>query len=67
MPSILKIRAERQRRGWSQQQLGCLAGVQATDVSRIENGRFIPYPNQLRRLAEVLEIETDELLQPVEA
>jgi ribosome-binding protein aMBF1 (putative translation factor) len=63
---MLKIRAERQRRRMSQQTLAYKGKTQAADISRIENGRLIPSPRQAERLARVLGLQPDELLQPVE-
>jgi ribosome-binding protein aMBF1 (putative translation factor) len=60
---MLRIKAERLRRGWSQQDLGYRARVQATDISRIERGRFIPYDGQAERLARVLGLTRNELLE----
>ena len=62
---MLKIKAERLRRGWNQQTLGYRARTQAADVSRIENGRMVPYPAQAKRLARVLGLIPDELLDEV--
>ncbi len=59
MSTILK--SERVKRGWSQQQLGVLAGVEASDVSRIETGRMRPYPSQAERLAKVMGVRAEEL------
>jgi len=61
---MTKLKSERMRRGWSQQTLGFHAGVAASDVSRIENRRLIPYPCQAERLAKVLDLRPDELQQP---
>jgi transcriptional regulator with XRE-family HTH domain len=61
---MLRIKAERLRRGWSQQDLGFRSRVQATDISRIERGRLIPYDSQANRIAAALEVTPDELLQP---
>ena len=63
---MLRIKAERLRRGWSQQDLGFHARVQATDISRIERGRLIPYDRQAARLAEALGLAPTQLLQPCE-
>lgn len=63
MAPLLRIRAERLARGWTQQQLGFHAGVSAADLSRIETGRMRPYPGQLRRLAFVLGMPEEALLQ----
>jgi ribosome-binding protein aMBF1 (putative translation factor) len=64
--AMLKIKSERIRRGWSQQALGFRASVQATEICRMEKGRLIPYDGQAQRLAEVLGMKPEELLQPVE-
>jgi XRE family transcriptional regulator, regulator of sulfur utilization len=64
MENHLRIRTERQRRGWSQTVLGARAGMATSEVSRIETGRLRPYPNQLRRLAKALDVPADELLKP---
>lgn len=63
---MLRIRQERLRRGWSQTDLGGRAGLSASDVSRVETGRFQPYPQQHLRLARALKLRPDELLLPVE-
>jgi transcriptional regulator with XRE-family HTH domain len=64
--NINKLRQERVRRGWSQQTLGYRARVGASEISRFEHGRAIPYPVQAKRLAKVLGLRPDELLQPAE-
>jgi len=64
---LLRIKAERRRLGMSQTELGALARLSASDVSRIESGRFRPYPKQATRLADALNLPVDELLRPVEA
>jgi transcriptional regulator with XRE-family HTH domain len=61
---ISKLKRERIRRGWSQQTLGFHAGVGASEISRFEHGRAIPYRGQAERLAKVLELRTEELLEP---
>ena len=63
--SMRRMKAERLRRKWTQTKLGARAEVSASDVSRIESGRFIPYPGQARRLARALGLALDELLEPV--
>ena len=55
------LKTEREKRGWSQQQLGVLAGVGASDVQRIETRRMVPYPTQAEKLAKVLGVRPDEL------
>ena len=62
-----RIRAERLRRKWTQPDLGAKAGLSASDVSRIETRRLVPYPEQAKQLAKALHLQPDELLLPVDA
>ena len=61
---LTRLKAERLKRGWSQQILGFHAKVSATDISKIENRRALPYPAQAERIAEVLGLKPDELQEP---
>jgi transcriptional regulator with XRE-family HTH domain len=63
---MLKLKEQRLRRGWTQQDLAYHARMAAADVSRIESGRLKPYPSQLARLARVLGITPEELMQRTE-
>jgi len=63
---MLRLKAERMRRGWTPQDLAYHARMAAADVSRIESGRLKPYPSQLARLARVLGISPEELMQYTE-
>jgi transcriptional regulator with XRE-family HTH domain len=63
---LLRIKAERLRRGWSQTVLGARAGLAASDISRIETGRFKPYPLQVARLSRALNVPADRLLDPAD-
>jgi ribosome-binding protein aMBF1 (putative translation factor) len=63
----LRIRAERLKRGWRLEDLSHFSKVGAADISRIENGRLIPYSSHAQRLATALGIQPEELLQEVEA
>jgi ribosome-binding protein aMBF1 (putative translation factor) len=62
----LRIEVARKQRKWNQTKLAAAAGMSTTDVSKIENGRFIPYPKQAERLARALKIKPEELLEEVE-
>ena len=57
----MKMTAERERRGWSQAELARRAGLNATTVSLIESGRFIPYDKQLAKLGRALGVPEDEV------
>jgi transcriptional regulator with XRE-family HTH domain len=62
---MLKVKAERLRRNWTQTDLGYHARITPAEISRIETGRLRPYPGQLERLAKVLNVETTDLLLDV--
>jgi DNA-binding XRE family transcriptional regulator len=62
---MLRIKFERLKRQWSQQELGYRAGMQGADISKIERGWMKPYPSQAKRLAAVLEIPPETLCEPV--
>lgn len=62
--SMTKLKEERIRQGMTQQTLGYRAKVTASDVSKIENNRMLPYPGQAKRIARVLGLEENELQQP---
>jgi transcriptional regulator with XRE-family HTH domain len=63
---MLRIRAERLRRGLRQVDVARMARVPEPEVCRIEKGNTQPYPNHRLRLAEALGIAPDELLEEVE-
>ncbi len=60
-----RMEYERRRRDWSRAELGRQARVHPSDVGRIESGRLRPYPPQLARIARVLGLRLDAVLQPV--
>ena len=39
------------------------SGVAPSEISRFENRRGVPYPGQARRLAKILGLKPDELLE----
>lgn len=59
---MLRIRAERLRRGWTQTVLAYKARLSTSDVSKIETGMQRPYPKQARALSVALGIPTENLL-----
>ena len=62
---MVRLKVERLKRGWSQQDLAFHARMASADISRLERGWARPYPNQARRLADILGISEEELLQEV--
>ena len=64
MSAATKMQIERQRRGLSQTALAAAAQkLSASDISRFERGYGRPYPAQAQRLAEVLGLRPEELLE----
>jgi len=62
---MLKLRAERQRRGWTQAKVAYHARLHPAELSRIETGRLRPYSRQATRIARVLGLKPSELLDEV--
>ncbi len=65
---MLRLRAERLRRGLSQTKLAALAGLHPSEISRLENARVYPYPGWRKRLGEALgwpADRVDELFEEV--
>ena len=46
----LDVRAERERRGWSQAELARQSGLNANTIGMIERGRLVPYPSQVEKI-----------------
>ena len=63
---LLRIKAERLARGWTQLELAYRSRVPVSELSRIETGRSNPYPAHAMRLAETLGISEHDLLEDIE-
>ena len=61
---MLRLREERQRRGWSQTKLAALTGIASPDLSAIERGAKPVYPGWRKRLASVFGMTESELFSP---
>lgn len=57
-----RLRAAREKRGLNQGELASRAGLQASAISHFETGTRKPSFDNLRRLADALEVTTDYLL-----
>ena len=57
-----RLRATRERRNLKQSELAERAGLQAAAVSHFETGRRAPSFDNLRRLADALDVTTDYLI-----
>lgn len=63
-PFAINLRALRNARGWTQDQLGDLAGGMTQGyVSRLENGRVDPSWRTIDRLAKVLQVDPGDLVR----
>ena len=58
------IKQERIKRGWSQADLGRLLHISKTAVSRWESGEREPGPEIVSRVAAVMELGVDALVDP---
>lgn len=58
---VLKMRAERQRRGWSLVTVCQKTGISPPDISLIERGHKPAYPGWRRRLSQAFGLPEDEL------
>jgi transcriptional regulator with XRE-family HTH domain len=57
------LRAVRNKRGLSQEQVAERSGVHATEVSRIESGKRDPRVSTVERLAKAVKVKPGELLE----
>lgn len=62
MKNILKIK--RWERGIKQYELAILLGCSSTYLSMVENGRIQPSQNFMEKVAEIFNLEIDEIFQP---
>jgi transcriptional regulator with XRE-family HTH domain len=51
---MLRLTHERKLRGWTQRELAERSGVNATTVNLVENGRYLPGPLPLAKIARAL-------------
>lgn len=65
---MLRCHYERLERGWTQVQLGRLAGIPQTYISLLERERLIPTERDLTNLSKVLGVfPPSELMKPIVA
>jgi transcriptional regulator with XRE-family HTH domain len=62
---MLRLKLERQKRGWTQTRLAALTGIASPDLSAIERRMRPAYPGWRRRLALVFGIAEDKLFAEV--
>ena len=62
----LNIKAERNRKEFSQEKLGELVNLSTNSISLIEKGRQIPNAINIYMIAKVLEVDIKELFKGIE-
>jgi HTH-type transcriptional regulator, competence development regulator len=65
MVKLTRLKDVRQRKALTQQQLAEKAGVNRVTIARIEGGKDEPLPTTLRKVADALGVDPEELLEPV--
>ena len=62
MPKAIMLKEIRESKGLTQKQLGEMCGLAYTAVRNYENGRGNPKMETLEKIAEALNVSTDELI-----
>jgi transcriptional regulator with XRE-family HTH domain len=62
---MLRLRLERQRRGWSQTKVTALTGIATSELSQIERGKVSAFPGWRRRLAAAFGLSESYLFEQV--
>jgi transcriptional regulator with XRE-family HTH domain len=60
-----RIRALRQAKGFTQEDIAFPAGIDRAGLTKLENGMKVPSVLQLIRIAVVLEVEVGDLFPPM--
>jgi transcriptional regulator with XRE-family HTH domain len=67
MVKLTRLKDVRRRKALTQQQLADRAGVNRVTIARIEGGKDEPFPTTVRKVADALGVDPEELLEPVAA
>lgn len=65
MVRLARLKLVRERKALTQQQLAKKAGVNRVTITRLEHGGDQPFPTTVRKLADALGVEPDELMEPL--
>ena len=65
MVKLTRLKDVRQRKALTQQQLAERAGVNRVTIARIEGGKDEPFPTTVRKVADALGVEPEDLLGSV--
>ena len=66
MVKLTRLRAVRERKALTQQQLAERAGITRGTVTRIEKGLDEPYPTTVRKLADALGVDPEQLMESLD-
>jgi ribosome-binding protein aMBF1 (putative translation factor) len=64
---VVRLRLERQKRNWTQQDLAVKVGMHSSEICRIERGYMKPYPRHAERLESLFGIPMCSLLSNIDA
>ena len=64
MAKLTRLKAIRERKALSQEELAKKAGINRVTLARIEAGAE-PYPATVRKLADALGVDPSELMEPL--
>jgi transcriptional regulator with XRE-family HTH domain len=64
MVKLTRLKDVRQRKALTQQQLADKAGVNRVTIARIEGGKDEPFPTTVRKVADALGVDPEDLLEP---
>jgi transcriptional regulator with XRE-family HTH domain len=65
--AFLFLKLRRLQKGWNQTDVARLARLTQQEISLIEQGRLIPRPHELVRLAQIFGVAPSEILEQVPA
>src|SRR5579884_3572633 len=65
MVKLARLKLVRERKALTQQQLAEKAGVNRVTITRLEQGSDQPFPTTVRKLADALGVEPEDLMEPL--
>lgn len=65
MVRLVRLKLIRERKALTQQQLAERAGVNRVTITRLEHGNDQPFPTTVRKLADALGVDPEDLMEPL--
>ncbi|MBI4506003.1 MAG: helix-turn-helix transcriptional regulator [Chloroflexi bacterium] len=65
MLKLARLKLVRERKALTQHQLGEKARVNRVTIPRVERGSDQPFPTTVRKLADALGVEPEDLMEPL--